>query len=199
MITEKFLLMLGIFSFGFFAIYLGIMVRIGKWRHLFLGGSFPVLAPVGSFLIAIPMGLGFITIGLMGVLPEYKDPLTIPLLFFVFSAVILGFWTPDWIFPTWLCWLQNNYEHVLGDLFEEARQMGIKEWEEETQTQTGLESWAKRVAKKRDWMNKGELEKALSSPIHHYPSSEDIDPVTLWKLHEEGYNKTRSKKKRMGK
>jgi hypothetical protein len=156
--TEKTLLTLGIFAFGLFAVYLGVMVRIGKWRRLFLGGSFPVLAPVGAFLLAIPIGLGVITIGLMMVWPEHNDPLTIPLVFFVLTTIILSFWTPDWIVPTWLRWLKNNYEHVLGEFFEEARQMGIKEWQEETQTQTGLENWAKRVAKKNGWKSKTELE-----------------------------------------
>ncbi|MBE7552687.1 MAG: hypothetical protein HS126_16580 [Anaerolineales bacterium] len=194
MITEKFLLMLGIFSFGFFAIYLGIMVRMGKWRHLFLGGSFPVLAPVGSFLIAIPTGLGFITIGVMIIFPEYKDPLTIPLLFLGFVAVILGLWTPNWLLPDWLHWLMENYEHVLSGMFEEVRQMGIKRWEEETQTQTGLENWAKRVAKKHGWMSKKELEKAQSYPIRKtYP--QDIDPAAQWRLQEEAYEKSRNKKR----
>ena len=151
MITEKFLLTLGIFAFGFFAVYLGIMVRTGKLRWLFFGGSFPILAPVGVFLIAIPIGLGFITIGLMGVFPEIKDPLTIPLLFFGITAVILGFWTPNWIQPMWMRWLIKNYEHVLDQMFEEVRQMGVKKWEIQTQTQTDLASWADEIAHRNGW------------------------------------------------
>lgn len=148
---EKKFWTLGIFAFGVLAVWLGIMVRMGKLRWLFFGGTFPILAPVGAFLIAIPTGLGIITIGLMLLFPEYKDPLTIPMLFFGLIAVVLGFWTPSWLLPAWLYWLMKNYEPVLGQIFEEARKMGIKEWEAQTRTQAELEAWADSVVKKHGW------------------------------------------------
>lgn len=151
---EKFFLTLGILAFGLFAIWLGTMVRLGKLRWLFLGGSFPVLAPLGAFLIAIPVGLLFIIIGLMMVFPEQNDPLTIPLVILFFAAIILGFWMPSWIQPTWLRWLHENYDHVLGEMLQEASQMGAKEWERATRTQEELEQWADRVAKKHGWQRR---------------------------------------------
>ncbi len=141
----------GIFAFGLFAVWLGIMVRMGKLRWLFFGGNFPILAPVGAFLIAIPMGLGIITIGLMVVFPEYNDPLTIPMLFFGLTAVVLGFWTPNWLMPNWMSWLMNNYEHVLDGMFDEVHKMGVKQWEQKTQTQAELVAWADEVARKNGW------------------------------------------------
>jgi len=95
------------------------------------------------------MGLGFITIGLNLIFPEID--FFIPLAFFSLVAVILGFWTPNWLLPSWLRWLMENYEHVLDGMFEEARKVGVKQWEKETRTQEGLERWADSVAKKHGW------------------------------------------------
>ncbi len=148
---EKFIWTTGILMFGGWAVYLGIMVRSGKWRTPLLYRGFPVLASPGAFLIAIPMGLGIITIGLMIIFPEYNDPLTVPLVFFFLTGIILSFWLPDWLLPNWFRWLVNNYEHVLSEMFDEAHQMGIKRWEKETQTQAELEIWADNVAKEHGW------------------------------------------------
>ena len=123
---EKDLWTAGIFLFGGWAVYLGIMVRLGKQRDLLMYRGFPVLASTGAFLIAVPFGLGVITIGLTMIFPEYSGPFTIPLIFFLLTAMILGLWLPDWILPMWFRWLVKNYEHVLGEMFEEARQMGGK-------------------------------------------------------------------------
>ncbi len=152
---EKALWTAGIFLFGGWAVYLGIMVRLGKWRDLLMYRGFPVLASPGAFLIAVPIGLGFITIGLAMLFPEYSVPLGIPLLFFLLTSIIFGLWLPDWILPVWFRWLVKNYEHVLGEMFEEARQMGVKKWEKETRTQADLERWADRVAQKHGWQRLG--------------------------------------------
>ncbi|MCB8923677.1 MAG: hypothetical protein H6662_18985 [Ardenticatenaceae bacterium] len=148
-------LTLGILGVGLLMVWVGIMVRIGKLRWLFFGGGFPVLAPVGAFLIAVPMGLGIMTIGLMIIFPEYNDPLTIPLLFSFLTGVILSFWLPDWILPMWLSWLRKNYDHVLDEMFEEVRQMGVKKWERETRTEVDLAQWADSVAQKHGWQRLG--------------------------------------------
>jgi hypothetical protein len=139
----------GIFLFGGWAVYLGIMVRLGKWRAPLMYRGFPVLASPGTFLIAIPIGLSFIIIGLEIVFPDKN--LTILGLVLFFATIILGFWMPNWLFPKWFQWLMKNYEPVLGQMFEEARQMGIKEWEKHTRTQGGLERWADSVAQKHGW------------------------------------------------
>ncbi len=146
---EKSFWTLGIFVFGLFTIWLGVMVRMGKLRWLFFGGNFPIVAPVGAFLIAIPMGLGFITIGLMIVFPE-RD-FFIPLAFFSLIGVVLSFWTPNWLMPNWMSWLMNNYEHVLDGMFDEVHKMGVKQWEQKTQTQAELVAWADEVARKNGW------------------------------------------------
>ena len=95
------------------------------------------------------MGLGIVTIGLKMVFPEWN--LLIPMAIFFITGVILGLWLPDWILPMWFRWLVENYEHVLGEMFEEARQMGVKKWEKETGTQAELERWADSVAQKHGW------------------------------------------------
>ena len=151
---ENPLLTFGMLAFGLFTTWLGVMVRIGRLRWLFFGGSFPVLAPVGAFLIAIPMGLGFIIIGLKLVYPEMD--LLIPLAFFFLTGVVLSFWTPNWLLPNWMRWLMENYKHVLDGMFEEVRQMGVKQWEKETQTQDGLERWDDKVARKKGWRRRSQ-------------------------------------------
>jgi hypothetical protein len=42
--VEKFFWTLGIFAVGLYMTYTGVMIRLGKFRKLFIGGSFPVLA-----------------------------------------------------------------------------------------------------------------------------------------------------------
>ena len=149
-LMDKLTVTLGILGFGLFMVWLGVMVRIGKLRWLFFGGSFPVLSPVGAFLIAVPMGLGFVTIGLMIIFPG-SDLLGILMGVFFLSGATLSFWLPDWMLPMWLSWLRKNYDHVLEGMFEEVRQMGAKKWEQETRTQAELERWADSVAQKHGW------------------------------------------------
>jgi len=132
-------LTLSIVGFGLFMVWIGTMVRIGRLRWLFFGGSFPVLSPVGAFLIAVPMGLGIITIGLKMIVPDWN--LLIPMTIFFSTGVILSFWLPDWMLPMWLSWLMNHYEHVWNEMSEEIRQRGVKKWEKETRTQPARARW----------------------------------------------------------
>lgn len=152
---EKTIWTLGIFALGLFFIYMGIMVRIGKWRRQLMFRGFPVLASPVFFLIAIPLGLSLVIIGLKIIFPEWD--LLIPLAICFFSAMILSFWMPDWLFPKWFRWLMNKYEHVLGEMFEEAHQMGVKEWEAQTSTQEDLEQWADSIARKHGWRRSNRL------------------------------------------
>lgn len=146
---DKFFWTSVILGFGLFMVWLGVMVRMGKLRRLFFGGDFPVVSPAGTFLIGVPMGLGIITIGLNIVFPEWD--LLAPRAIFFLTGVILGFWMPDWMLPMWMSWLMNNYEHVLGEMFEEIRQIDVRKWEKETRTQAALARWADSVAKKHGW------------------------------------------------
>jgi hypothetical protein len=148
---EYYIITFGIFAFGFYVTYTGIMVRLGRLRKLFLGGSFPVLAQREIFVLSIPMGLGIITVGLTIIFPGWQKALTILLWFFSCTTVILGFWAPGWIKPDWLRWLDDNYGHVREEMFRAARQIGVDKWEEATHTQEGLEHWADSVAQKHGW------------------------------------------------
>lgn len=140
----------GIFAVGFFMIYQGVMAQLGKWRRLLMYRGFPVIAPSGVFLIAIPMGLAIVSMGFMGIFPE-ADWIKWLMSFWFFTGTILGFWMPNWLIPRWYRWLLMNYEPVLTQMFEEVYKMGIKEWEKQTRTQTELEAWADGVAKKHGW------------------------------------------------
>jgi hypothetical protein len=187
---EKSLVTIGLFLFGLWEVCTGVMVRSGRWRGLLLYRGVAIVAPTGAFLIAIPMGFGTIAIGLMIVFPG-NDLIGLIMIFAFLSGVILSFWAPDWLFPEWAQWLMNNYDNVLHIMLEEAQQMGVKEWEEETRTLAGLENWAKRVAEKRGLQSKKEMEKIQYLAARSYP--QDIDPATLWMLHRDAYERTRSK------
>jgi hypothetical protein len=147
----SYIILAGLFGFGFSAILLGIILRLGKFRQIYTGRSMPVYAQREIFHLAIPIGLGFLIVGLMGVFPNFKDPLTYPLAFSFFATMILAIWQPWWLKPTWLRWLEDNYGHVLEKMFAEAREMGRREWAEQVKTQEGLEQWADSVAQKHGW------------------------------------------------
>lgn len=144
-------ILLGIFVFGFVTLFFGIMIRLGKFRWVYAGQSLPVFAQREVIHLGIPLGLGFLVIGLIGVFPEFKDALTYPLLFFFFATVILAIWQPWWLKPAWLRWLEGNYGYVLEEMFAEARVIGRFEWAEQVRTQADLEEWADRVARKYGW------------------------------------------------
>ncbi|MCP4363107.1 MAG: hypothetical protein GY796_34330 [Chloroflexi bacterium] len=148
---ERFLWTVGIFAIGLYMIYSGVIVRLGKSRKQFVGGSFPVLAPREIFVLSIPIGLGVVTIGFMIVFPEWGDLLNYPAGFFFLITVILGFWAPGWVKPDWLRWLDDNYGHVRDEMLQEANKMGAKQWEKETRTQADLEAWADEVARRNGW------------------------------------------------
>ena len=147
---EKFFWTIIILAVGLYIIGEGVMIRCGRLRKRFIGGSFPVLAPRDIFLIAIPIGLQILVIGFMIILPNSKILTVVGGVSFL-SAIILGIWRPDWLKPSWLRWLENNYAHVRDEMFREANQMGAKKWEDATCTQEGLEHWADSVAKKHGW------------------------------------------------
>jgi hypothetical protein len=66
-------------------------------------------------------------------------------------AIIISFLKPNFLKPYWLRWLEDNYGHVLELMFEEARQMGGRNWEMQVKTQAELETWADSVAAKHGW------------------------------------------------
>jgi len=71
-------------------------------------------------------------------------------------VVVSLIWQPRWLKPFWLRWLEDNYGHVLEEMFEEARQMGVRNWEAQVKTQADLERWADSVAEKHGWQRLGE-------------------------------------------
>jgi len=114
----------------------------------------PVYAQREFANVSILIGLQFVVIALMIVYPypHYFGKLLGYLLgVLAFSSLILAAWSPGWIKPTWLRWMEDNYMHVLEEMFDEARAMGRFDWEKRVRTQAELEQWAESVAQKHGW------------------------------------------------
>lgn len=67
----------------------------------------------------------------------------------IFAAILV--WPPRWLKPAWLQWMEDNYGHVLEEMFAEARQMGAHTWEAQVRTRADLEKWADSVAQRHGW------------------------------------------------
>jgi hypothetical protein len=150
----RYMIFWGGVAFGFAAILLGIMLRLGKLRVIYTLRSLPVYAQREIFNVAIPIGLGWFAIVLPIAFPGIKDWADYALYFSFFATVTLAIWQPWWLKPTWLRWLENNYGHMLEEMFAEARAMGRRNWAEQVKTQEGLERWANSVAQKHDWQRR---------------------------------------------
>ncbi len=146
--SPTFLVILGV---GLTFIFLGVMLRLGKLRWAYAGQSMPVYAQRENVNISIPLGLGFLIIALMGAFPDSKDQLTYPLFFSFLACVVFAIWQPWWLKPAWFRWLEDNYGHVLEEMFAEARAVGRFNWAQQVKTQEELERWADGIAQRRGW------------------------------------------------
>jgi hypothetical protein len=144
----------GAIAFGFAAIFLGVILRSGKFRSIYTLRSMLVYAQREILNVCIPIGLIWIAIALPIAFPDSRDWADYILYISFFATIVLGIWQPWWLKPAWLRWLENNYGDVLEEMFTEARAMGRRNWAEQVKTQEGLERWADSVAKKRGWQRR---------------------------------------------
>jgi hypothetical protein len=142
---------------GLIFIIVGLWVRLGGLKGIHLFKGIPAILPSGYIYAAFPVGFWLIGIGIASLWPQSswtQDVVGGGAIACLLISVLLMAWKPNLLKPFWLRWLEENYGHVLGELFEEARLMGVKEWEEETRTQEGLEAWANEVARKNGWQRR---------------------------------------------
>jgi len=142
-----FVVVIGSVSFG-----LGIVARLGRLKRTFITKGIPIIHPKTLVYALIPTGLFFLLMPLWGS-EDLLGRTSSFILFLVLQLLIVTtlIWQPYWLKPSWLQWMENNYGHVLDDMFEEARQMGGYNWEAHVKTQDGLEKWADSVAKEHGW------------------------------------------------
>jgi hypothetical protein len=150
-------LVLGICMGGMSIAFLtfGILARLGYFKGVYVSKGFPVLVPKELVYAMVPFGL---MIGLLAILPLIPpiDELRMKIVIYFGPPLwiiggIFAIWQPRWLKPAWLRWLEDNYGHVREGMFEEARQMGARNWEAQVRTQTDLERWADSVAQKNGW------------------------------------------------
>ena len=138
----------GITSIGTVVLVVGILVWTGRFKRWYLHEGDPLYDPKEFLYVWIPLGLGILSFGLAAFLPTQPKRLAVFLwvsLPLMLAAGLLLFWTPDWIKPTWVRWLEKNHEDILLLLLREARK--TPNWEKRVATREGLEAW---VAEVRD-------------------------------------------------
>lgn len=134
---------------------LGFAARFGAFKRTFITKGIPGIYPKNLVYALIPLGFFFLYIGFIAFTIGENWPENG--LLFTGAVAFLGlvifslFWQPRLLKPAWLRWLEDYYGHVLEGMFEEARQMGPRNWEVQVKTQAELENWADGVAKKYGW------------------------------------------------
>jgi hypothetical protein len=138
----------GIVAIGTVFLVVGMLVWTGRYKRWYLHEGDPLYSPKEIFYILIPIGLASLSLGLAAFLPTKPERstaflwVTLPL---ALAASLLLFFTPDWIKPAWVRWLEKNHGDMLLLLLREARR--TPNWEKRVATQEGLEAW---VAEVRD-------------------------------------------------
>ena len=134
---------------GLLCLVAGLAARLGYLKFLFVIKSVSGIYPKSSVYALIPLGLLFLS----ALIFPMVEGATVNVIFFglMILVVVSLIWQPGWLKPAWLGWLEDNYGHVLEGMFEEARQMGPRNWEVQVKTQAELENWADGVARKHGW------------------------------------------------
>lgn len=139
------------FAVGFFLLWFGIMIQIGRYKRWWLLNSTPIV-PTSFAYVSVLVGILFLTVP--GLAAYSPDPnvrgtafitLICPTLIII---VILATWQPRWLKPKWLRWLETDHGAMLELLREEARKEEWSKWNQRVSTQEGLEEWVEEVRAK---------------------------------------------------
>ncbi len=138
---------------GIVLFLLGILSRLGYFRWIYAMKGYPVVMPHSLALVLTPIGLIAMFLGVIPMLPLAKEVrlnlgvyLFIPLLIVTY---ILAMWSPWWLKPKWLRWLEKEHSDILDILWEDVRQDRWG-WERRVRTQEGLEAWVAEVREKNN-------------------------------------------------
>lgn len=140
---------------GLVIVGLGIAGRMGFLKRVYIKKGVPgVYSKTGVYAL-VPFGLAFMALGVDVACesPELLGQSLLQWMFLVLMAVGVAFlvWQPRWLKPAWLQWLEFHYGHVLEEMLEEARGMGIGKWEAHVRRHEDLERWADSVAESHGW------------------------------------------------
>lgn len=131
---------------GFFLLGFGIYVRLGGAKVWYLIPGIPVLMPqiVQNMLIPLGTTLFVLAIGAyfapdIEARQKLLNYIFLPMLLI---TIILGIWSPRWMRPRWLVYLQDTYGLLTQKMLKVAAE-NAREWTQRVQTQQGLEEWAR--------------------------------------------------------
>lgn len=122
----------------------GLFLRFGKAKAWYLTRGVPILIPRAIQNMMIPMGITFLVDGVFDLIQDVETRLVVsnyvvwPMLLL---SLLLGIWTPRWLRPRWLVYLEEEYGSVMWHLLEEARKDAWN-WEQQVSTHQGLVKWA---------------------------------------------------------
>lgn len=157
--------MIALIVVGVAFLFLGIYVRFGGFKTLYLAKGIPILMPRALANVPIPFGITLIILA-VSISDWIADPSIRNMLFdwiitpmFV-ASLVLGIWNPRWLRPYWLNYLEDEYGSVMWRLLEEARK-DAPGWARRVRTQAGLEEWAEETRIKLGYPpHPGQIERA---------------------------------------
>lgn len=142
-----------LFLLGIAFLSMGIYVRLGGFKSLYLAKGIPILMPRALQNFAMPLGLTLIataTTSSQILFPsvETRQQLTlwVEMPIFVIGLILVA-WAPRWLKPRWLVYLEDEYGTVMWHLLDEAKK-DVRGWSRRVRTQAGLEEWAEETRKK---------------------------------------------------
>ncbi len=161
--------MVSLFILGTIFLGLGIHVRLGGFKSLYLAKGVPILMPralqngfipIGAMLIAMVVALS------ETLFPEIETRQVIFLWLLMplfFSSLIIVAWAPRWVRPRWIVYLEDEYGTVMWHLLEEAAK-DARNWENRIKTQEGLEEWAEETRERLGYPpHSGQIERDAKS------------------------------------
>ncbi|MEW5956940.1 MAG: hypothetical protein AB1801_04395 [Chloroflexota bacterium] len=144
------------FGVAFFLIIVGLgvivfggLIKIGWYKRWYLMNDDSIFFDKSAHYAFIPLGLSFISLGIMLLLPPLSKASSYALYTFFFLGglgVIFFFWQPSWLKPSWVRWLEENHSDVLDILIDEARK--TPNWGHYVSTRADMEYWVAGVRQK---------------------------------------------------
>ncbi len=135
---------------GLIFLIVGIVVRLGWFKPLFLAKGIPILMPRALQNISIPLGFVLLAI----VFTDFAPTVQLRQMLFVWgvgplfiASLIMAVWSPRWLRPRWLVYLEDEYGSVMWHLLDEAEE-DVRGWTRRVRTQARLEEWAEETRKK---------------------------------------------------
>ncbi len=136
---------------GLAMVVFGVYVWMGGCKRLYVVSMMPVIAPQAYKNAFIPLGISTILLGLslLDAIPTAEmrlalfGYLVVPL--FVIS-IILGIWSPSWLKPRWLVYLEDTYNRSFTEVVLLPAAARDPDWPQRMRTLEDVKLWAAGVA-----------------------------------------------------